>query len=401
MIIGVVLPILESTPMSDPLAWIPEQLELLDSLERRRAIYTRATQQGPSVAWKDRTLINFSSNDYLNLAADPRLQAAACEAIAREGWGSGASPLITGRGHSQTELEAALAQFEGTAAALTFASGFAANAGVIDAVADRGDVILSDEKNHASIIDGTRLSKATVRVYPHRHLSYLENLLKQCGTFRRRLIVTDTLFSMDGDIAPLPELADLAAAYDAMLMVDEAHATGVFGANGRGLCEHFGIEDRVAIRVGTFSKALGGHGGFVVGSEPLIHWLVNRCRPYIFSTAPPAANAAAMRAALQIVHDEPERRTDLLAKATWLRAKLREIGWSLGDSESQIIPVIVGTENLAMTLSAKLYEQGMLVPGIRPPSVPDGECLLRISLSCGHTQQHLDTLVAAMTELRL
>ncbi|PQO33554.1 8-amino-7-oxononanoate synthase [Blastopirellula marina] len=387
--------------MSDPLAWIPEQLELLDSLERRRAIYTRATQQGPSVAWKDRTLINFSSNDYLNLAADPRLQAAACEAIAREGWGSGASPLITGRGHSQTELEAALAQFEGTAAALTFASGFAANAGVIDAVADRGDVILSDEKNHASIIDGTRLSKATVRVYPHRHLSYLENLLKQCGTFRRRLIVTDTLFSMDGDIAPLPELADLAAAYDAMLMVDEAHATGVFGANGRGLCEHFGIEDRVAIRVGTFSKALGGHGGFVVGSEPLIHWLVNRCRPYIFSTAPPAANAAAMRAALQIVHDEPERRTDLLAKATWLRAKLREIGWSLGDSESQIIPVIVGTENLAMTLSAKLYEQGMLVPGIRPPSVPDGECLLRISLSCGHTQQHLDTLVAAMTELRL
>lgn len=387
--------------MADPLAWIPEQLELLESLERRRSIHIRATQQGPSVDWKERELLNFSSNDYLNLAADPRLEAAACEAIQREGWGSGASPLITGRGQSQASLEAALAQFEATEAALTFASGFAANAGVIDALADRGDVILSDEKNHASIIDGTRLSKATVRVYPHRDLQYLENLLKQCSTFRRRLIVTDTLFSMDGDIAPLPELADLAEAYDAMLMVDEAHATGVFGENGRGLCEQFGVEDRVSIRVGTFSKALGGHGGFVVGSEPLIHWLVNRCRPYIFSTAPPAANAGAMLAALKIVHDEPQRRTDLLAKSKWLRGKLREIGWSLGDSESQIIPVIVGTENLAMTLSAKLHETGMMVPGIRPPSVPDGECLLRISLSCGHTQQHLDTLVEALTELRL
>lgn len=387
--------------MADPLAWIPEQLELLESLERRRSIHIRATQQGPSVDWKERELLNFSSNDYLNLAADPRLEAAACEAIQREGWGSGASPLITGRGQSQASLEAALSQFEATEAALTFASGFAANAGVIDALADRGDVILSDEKNHASIIDGTRLSKATVRVYPHRDLQYLENLLKQCSTFRRRLIVTDTLFSMDGDIAPLPELADLAEAYDAMLMVDEAHATGVFGENGRGLCEQFGVEDRVSIRVGTFSKALGGHGGFVVGSEPLIHWLVNRCRPYIFSTAPPAANAGAMLAALKIVHDEPQRRTDLLTKAKWLRGKLREIGWSLGDSESQIIPVIVGTENLAMTLSAQLHEMGMMVPGIRPPSVPDGECLLRISLSCGHTQQHLDTLVEALTELRL
>ncbi|PQO39477.1 8-amino-7-oxononanoate synthase [Bremerella cremea] len=387
--------------MADPLAWIPEQLELLESLERRRSIHIRATQQGPSVDWKERELLNFSSNDYLNLAADPRLEAAACEAIQREGWGSGASPLITGRGQNQASLEVALAQFEATEAALTFASGFAANAGVIDALADRGDVILSDEKNHASIIDGTRLSKATVRVYPHRDLQYLENLLKQCSTFRRRLIVTDTLFSMDGDIAPLPELADLAEAYDAMLMVDEAHATGVFGENGRGLCEQFDVEDRVSIRVGTFSKALGGHGGFVVGSEPLIHWLVNRCRPYIFSTAPPAANAGAMLAALKIVHDEPQRRTDLLAKAKWLRGKLREIGWSLGDSESQIIPVIVGTENLAMTLSAQLHEMGMMVPGIRPPSVPDGECLLRISLSCGHTQQHLDTLVEALTELRL
>ena len=316
--------------MSDPLDWIPEQLSLLDSLQRRRALHIRAAEQGPTVDWKERTLLNFGSNDYLDLAADPRLQQAATEAIAREGWGSGASPLITGRGTKQAELEVAIAEFEGTEAALTFASGFAANAGVVDAVTDRGDVILSDEKNHASIIDGTRLSKATVRVFPHRDVAYLEKLLKQCGSFRRRLIVTDSLFSMDGTIAPLNEMADLAETHDAMLMVDEAHATGVYGEQGRGLCEQMGVEDRVSIRVGTFSKALGGHGGFVVGSQNLIDWLVNRCRSYIFSTAPPAANAAAMVAALKIVRDEPQRRTDLLAKAAHLRIRLRVLGWSLG-----------------------------------------------------------------------
>lgn len=386
--------------MFDPLAWIPEQLDLLHAMERRRAIHVRSTQQGATVSWKENHLINFGSNDYLDLAADPRLREAAQAAIETEGWGSGASPLITGRGSEQARLEAELARFEGTQAALTFSSGFAANAGTIDALTDRGDVILSDEKNHASIIDGTRLSKATVRVYPHRDVDYLENLLKQCGTFRRRLIVTDTLFSMDGTIAPLTDLVELAEQYEAMLMVDEAHATGVFGEHGHGLCEQFGVEDRVPVRVGTFSKALGGHGGFVVGSQTLIDYLVNRSRPYVFSTAAPAANAAAMLAALQIVQHEPERRQRLMESATYLRNALREQGWSLGDSHSQIIPVIVGTEVLAMELSAKLFEQGMLVPGIRPPSVPDGECLLRISLSSGHTRQHLDTLVAALKQLR-
>lgn len=386
--------------MFDPLAWIPEQLDLLHAMERRRAIHVRSTQQGATVTWKENQLLNFGSNDYLDLAADPRLRDAAQQAIVTEGWGSGASPLITGRGNDQAKLEAELARFEATEAALTFSSGFAANAGTIDALTDRGDVILSDEKNHASIIDGTRLSKATVRVYPHRDVAYLENLLKQCGTFRRRLIVTDTLFSMDGTIAPLDELVELAEQYEAMLMVDEAHATGVFGEHGHGLCEHFGIEDRVPVRVGTFSKALGGHGGFVVGSQALIDYLVNRSRPYVFSTAAPAANSAAMLAALKIVQAEPERRQKLMESAEFLRDALRGQGWSLGDSHSQIIPVIVGTETLAMDLSAKLFERGMLVPGIRPPSVPDGECLLRISLSSGHTRQHLDTLVEAFGQLR-
>ncbi|MBI1248942.1 8-amino-7-oxononanoate synthase [bacterium] len=386
--------------MFDPLGWIPEQLDLLTSLERRRAIHVRTTEQGAEIHWKGRTLLNFSSNDYLNLAADPRLQKAAQEAIAREGWGSGASPLISGRGTSQEELETALAKFEDTEAALTFSSGFAANAGTIDAITDRGDVIFSDEKNHASIIDGTRLSKATVRVYPHRDVDYLENLLKQSTSFRRRLIVTDTLFSMDGTIAPLDELADLTEAHQAMLMVDEAHATGVFGEHGRGLCEQMGIEDRVPIRVGTFSKALGGHGGFVVGRRTLIDYLVNRSRPYIFSTAGPAANWAAMVAALRIVTSEPNRRLELMAKANWLRGELKQLGWSVGNGASQIIPVIVGTEQRATAFSAKLLEMGLMVPGIRPPTVPEGECLLRISLTCGHTQQHLDTLLAGFRQLQ-
>lgn len=386
--------------MFDPLSWIPEQLDLLTDLERRRTLHVRASRQGAVVDWKGQELVNFGSNDYLGLASDLRLGEAAREAIEREGWGSGASPLITGRGQLQAELEAKLAEFEGTEAALTFPSGFAANAGTVDALTDRGDVIFSDEKNHASIIDGARASKATVRIYPHGDVDYLASQLAQSGTFRRRLIVTDTLFSMDGDLAPLPQLCDLAERHQAMLMADEAHATGVFGVQGRGVCEHFGVEDRVPVRVGTFSKALGGHGGFVVGSQALIDWLTNKARTYVFSTAPPAANAAAMLAALQIVKLEPERRTGLLAMADSLRERLRQLGWPLGRSESQIIPIIVGTEALTMTLSARLAEKGLLVPGIRPPTVPEGECLLRISLCHGHTDEHLERLIAAFAELQ-
>lgn len=386
--------------MHDPLNWIPEQLQILDALERRRRLFVRASEQGSIIRWNEHELVNFGSNDYLGLASDGRLREAAREAILREGWGSGASPLITGRGQLQADLEQALAQFESTEAALTFASGFAANAGTVDALTDRGDIIFSDEKNHASIIDGTRAAKATVRVYPHRDVDYLAGLLKQSGTFRRRLIVTDSLFSMDGDLAPLAELVELAQQHEAMLMVDEAHATGVFGQNGRGVCEHLGVEQHVPIRVGTFSKALGGHGGFVVGSQMLIDWLVNRARTYIFSTAPPAAGAAAMLAALNIVRHEPQRRIDLLAKAGHLRDELRHQGWALGDSQSQIVPVIVGSESIVMRLSQQLMELGYLVPGIRPPSVPDDQCLLRISLCQTHTEEQLEGLIQSMQQLR-
>ncbi|MEX0794769.1 MAG: 8-amino-7-oxononanoate synthase [Pirellulaceae bacterium] len=386
--------------MAFPLDWLAEELETLDRLELRRHLKVRTQPQGATIDWEGESLVNFGSNDYLGLAADPRLANAATEVLQATGLGAGASPLITGRGVWHARLEQQLAEWEGTEAALLFSSGFAANSSVIAALADRGDIVFSDSKNHASIIDGTRLSRATVRVYPHADMDYLAKLLSQSGTFRRRLIVTDSLFSMDGDIAPLPELVRLAHDHNAMLMVDEAHATGVFGAQGRGLCEQFGVEDEVPIRVGTLSKALGGHGGFVVGSRNLIDWLTNRARGYVFSTAAPEPICAAMLAALEIVRNEPTRRTALLESAQQLRADLRAQGWFLGESTSQIIPILLGSPATCLRFSAWLRERGFLVPGIRPPTVPEGESLLRISLCHGHTPAIRDDLLAALAVAR-
>jgi 8-amino-7-oxononanoate synthase len=382
----------------DPMRWIQGELEGLERSGLRRRLTERQGAQAARVVVHGRKLVNFGSNDYLGLAADERLTAAARAAIDREGWGSGASPLVSGRSSSHAELERRLAEFEGTEAALVFPSGFGANAGVIPALVDEGDAVFGDAKNHASLIDGCRLSRATRFVYPHCDCDALENMLRDAGHFRRRLIVTDTLFSMDGDLAPLVRLAELASEYDAMLMVDEAHATGVFGAKGRGLVEHVaaddpGIHERVPIRVGTLSKALGTGGGFVVGRQSLIDWLANRARTYVFSTAQPAATSAAAMAALEIVEQEPERRKDLLARAAALRTRLAAQGWNTARSESQIIPLIVGDPEQTMRLAEQLRENGFFVPGIRPPTVPRGESLLRLSLCYHHTPAMIDTLL--------
>ena len=379
-----------------PLNWLDRELADLDRQGLRRRLQTRAGPQAARVVLDGRELVNFGSNDYLGLAADPRLATAVAEAARREGWGSGASPLVTGHAAAHQQLEHRLAQFEGTEAALLCTSGFAANAGTIAAVVGPGDAVYSDRKNHASLWDGCRLSRADVRVYPHGDWRQLQALLTDSQKYRRRLIVTDSLFSMDGDLAPLVELADLAERYDAMLMVDEAHATGVFGQRGRGVAEQLGVENRIPICVGTLSKALGSVGGFVAGSRTLIEWLVNRARPYIFSTALPAAIAAAAIAALDIVRDEPQRRTALLARAQELRNTLRGAGWNVGASASQIIPVIVGEPARATTLSHALRERGLFVPVIRPPTVPEGEACLRISLTAGHSEEMIESLTAAL-----
>lgn len=380
----------------DPLNWIEDELDRLQHEQLLRRPSVRGSRQGPRIAIDGLNLINFGSNDYLSLAADPRLAAAATQSLTHMGWGSGASPLITGRTAAQAELERHLAAFEQSEAAIVFPSGFAANAGTLAALAGPSDIILSDAKNHASLIDGCRLSRAQVVIYPHLDLHGLQQQLQSTATARRRLIVTDSLFSMDGDLAPLADLVELAERHQAILVVDEAHATGVFGAHGRGVCEQMGIEDRVPVRIGTLSKALGSIGGFVVGQRRLIDWLYNRARSFVFSTALPTPCYSAAKAALEVVRQEPRRRLQLLEKAARLRDSLRELGWDTGSSASQIIPLRVGEAGVAMELAEQLRSLGILVPGIRPPTVPHGESLLRISLCYGHSGDHLGRLLETL-----
>lgn len=381
---------------SDPLAWIDDELI---ALEQQGLLRQLTTCEGPPdvvLAVRGQQLINFGSNDYLGLAADERLRTAVADALTREGCGAGSSPLVTGHSAAHLRLERALADFEGAEAALVFSSGFAANIGTIAALAGRDDTIFADAHNHASMIDGCRLSRSEVQVYPHGDWRALELLLAAHRGPGRRLIVTESVFSMHGDLAPLVELAQLAQRYECMLLVDEAHATGVLGAQGRGLCEQLGLEQGVHVRIGTLSKALGGGGGFVAGSRALIDWLVNRARAYIFSTALPPIVCEAGVAALEIVRREPERRRGLQRQAESLRSRLREQGWNVGQSASQIIPLLVGEPQTALRLSARLRERGLLVPAMRPPSVPDESSLLRISLSAAHTLAMIEQLLEAL-----
>jgi 8-amino-7-oxononanoate synthase len=361
------------------------------------------TPQGVRVRIDGRELINFSSNDYLNYASDPRLAQAASGAARRHGTGAGASPLVSGLTTPLRQLERDLAVWEGTESALVFSSGYTANLAVISSLAGPEDAVFSDQLNHASLIDGCRLSRAGVHVYQHADMDHLDKLLKQHQA-RRRLIVSDSVFSMDGDIAPLAELLTLAERHDALLILDEAHATGVLGQYGRGVSEQIMIDGRLdptrLIKVGTLSKALGSQGGFVCGSQRLRTWLVNRARPYIFSTALAPPVAAAARCAVALVRQEAERRNHLLAMADWLRTQLRNHGYSVGGSCCQIVPLIIGSARDAVELSRQLQERGFLVPAIRPPSVPDGTARLRISLTAGLSQEDLIRLVSVLDELR-
>jgi 8-amino-7-oxononanoate synthase len=388
----------------DPLGWIDDELARLAGSDLLRSLPPPLGAAGAVVQIAGKPVINFASNDYLGLAADDRLVRAAIDAFREQGVGRGASPLVSGRSAIHHQLEQRLAAFFGTEAALLFPTSFAANAGIIPALADEGDAIYGDAKNHASIIDGCRLSRATRHTYPHVDTAALADLLTRGKQFRRQLIVTDTLFSMDGDLAPLPQLAALAREYDAMLMVDEAHAVGVFGANGRGVVEHFSAAHpqlalHVHVRVGSFGKALGAAGGFVCGSQSLVRWLANRARTYVFSTAHPAAVSAAVLVALELVDQEPESRQGLLQRAATLRDRLRERGWDTGQSASQIVPVVIGSAERTMRISGALRERGIWAPGIRPPSVPEGESLLRLGITAAHTDEMLERLLAGLAQV--
>jgi len=382
-------------PLPGPLAWLEEALEQLAALDLERPQRVRAGRQGRCVDLDGRPLLNFGANDYLGYAGDVRLTRAASRAACAEGFGAGASPLVSGHSTAHESLEAALAGLLAVEAALGFSSGFAANTATIPALVGPGDLIASDERNHASIIDGCRLARATVLVYPHRDMAALDRLLAATPA-RRRLVVSDTLFSMDGTIAPLADLCGIAARHAAILMVDEAHATGLFGDRGSGLVEALGCADGVHVRVGTLSKALGAAGGFVGGHGSLIRWLRHRARAWVFSTAHPPGVAAAALRAIGLLGEEPWRRRELAERAGGFRGALAASGLDTGGAEAQIVPLVAGPAAAAVALAARLADDGFFVPAIRPPSVPEGRSLVRASISWHHTAADLDRLAAAL-----
>jgi 8-amino-7-oxononanoate synthase len=394
--------------MPHPLDWLDDAIADLDRCGLRRNLSENArSRRASTIEVSGQSIISFGSNDYLDLASEERIAIAAKTAIDQYGWGAGASPLVTGRTALHAQLERALADFENTEAALLFPTGYAANVGTIAALVGKEDAVYSDQFNHASIIDGCRLSGAKIHVYPNnfaagsrnQDLDQLANVLRQGSQFRRRLIVTESIFSMHGTFAPLAGLASLAQQHNAMLLVDEAHATGVCGEHGRGLCEQEGVEQFVHVRIGTLSKALGSQGGFVVGPRKLIDWLANRARTYGFSTAAPAAVAAAGLEALRIVGQQPERRERLQRVVHNLRTGLVQAGFIHSTSHSQIVPIFLGNPDRALAAAAELRSRGYLVPAIRPPSVPEGQSLLRISLTASHTPEHIDGLIDALQDV--
>jgi 8-amino-7-oxononanoate synthase len=381
-----------------PLGWIDAELEALEARGLRRRLEPLASAQGPVVTVGGRALVNLCSNDYLGLAGDPRLRRAAAEAAEREGAGSGAARLVAGDLEVHGRLERALAAFEGTEAALLFNSGYHANAGVPAALVGRDDAIFSDVLNHASIVDGCLLSRAEVVRYRHGDVDELDALLARTRA-RRKLVVTDTVFGMDGDAAPLAAIADRCERHGAMLYVDEAHATGVLGPRGAGLVDALGLEGRVDVRMGTLGKALGSFGAHVSGERRLVEWLVSRARTFVFTTALPPAACGAALAALEIVRGEPERRARLHALAARAKAGLARLGFDLPRVVAPILPVVLGAEERALSASRLLRERGFFVRAIRPPTVPRGTSRLRVALTAGHTEAQVDAFLGALEEV--
>ncbi len=377
-------------------AQLGEQMASLRAQGLQRSLRVVDSPIGRTVRVDGQDLLNFAGNDYLGLAADPRVIAAAQQGLERWGWGAAGSRLICGHTRAHADLEAALARFKRAEAAIVLPSGYTANLAVIRTLAGSGDVVLLDKLNHASLIDAAASSGADVRVFPHRHYEKLERLLARYADARRRLIVTDSVFSMDGDLADLAQLAALKRQYDAILVVDEAHAGGVLGPGGRGVAALQGVAGEVDVCVGTLSKALGGVGGFIAGPRVLIKAVVNLARPLIFTTAIPAAACEAARRALELVEAEPWRREKVLSLAERLRDQLRQQGWDVGASASPIVPVMAGAVERAVALSAGLREQGCFVPAVRPPAVPPGGARLRISLTANHEPADVDVLVNAL-----
>jgi len=370
-------------------------LNRLKSKGLYRMLRTVESAQGYRVVIEGKELLNLCSNDYLGLADHPKVKEAAKAAIDSYGFGSGASRLVSGSMKPHKYLEERLAEFKGTEAAILFNSGYAANTGVISALAGREDIIFSDRLNHASIVDGGRLSMAKVKRYRHCDTTHLKMLL-QGSSSGGKLLVTDGVFSMDGDIAPLKDIAVLAKKYNSMLMVDDAHGMGVLGETGRGTAEEMGLSpDDIDINMGTLGKALGAFGAYVAGSRELIDYLVNSARPFIYSTALPPSTAAAALAALDIVTDEPERRERLKKNASFMKNGLAGLGFDTGDTKTPIIPLMAGSAERACSMMEALFEEGIFAQAIRPPTVPEGRARVRVTVTSEHDMGDLEKVLGA------
>jgi len=387
----------------DPLAFLDDEVAALRERHLYRPLRVMSSAQGPIVSVDDRRLISLSSNDYLGLTHHPRLRAAAIEAVREFGVGSGAVRTIAGTMTMHQALEAELAEFKGTPAVLTFQSGFTANTGVIPTVTGETDLIVSDALNHASIIDGMRLSKAPRLVYPHGDIDALREILREARAagreggepYRLILVVTDGVFSMDGDIAPLPGIVAAAEEFDAAVMVDDAHASGVLGRNGRGTVDHFDLHGRVAIQVGTLSKAVGSLGGYVAGSLALREILTQRSRPFLFSTSHPPAVVAACREAIRVMCDEPELGERLWSNTRRFKAELTRLGFDTGRSETPITPVMMGDPDTAGRFSDRLIGEGVFAQPVVFPTVALDKSRIRPIVTAAHTDEQLDTALAA------
>jgi glycine C-acetyltransferase len=373
----------------NPLGYLDPELNALREQGLYRRLRVLDAEQKAHTSVDHRSVVNLSSNNYLGLTTHPRLRERALAALQALGVGTGSVRTIAGTMEIHMELERRLAAFKNTEAAVVFQSGFTANAGTVSSILGRDDAIISDELNHASIIDGARLSRATVKVFPHRDVAAARKLIEELPREQRKLLITDGVFSMDGDLGPLPELCDVADEFGCIMMVDDAHASGVFGRNGRGTVDHFGMHGRVDVQVGTLSKAIGALGGYVAGSNALIEFLYHRARPFLFSTSHPPSVAATCIAALEVLESEPQLIEQLWENARFFKAGLQGIGFNTGTSESPITPVIAGDTTRAMRLSDRLFEEGVFAQGIGFPTVPRDKARVRTIVTATHTREEL------------